>query len=202
MKKRVAAGVRGYSLLELMTVVSISATLAAFAIPAFDAVVKDNRRTGAVNEVLRALLHARLEAAKRGREVIICGVADANGNRVLDPSEKVCTGRDWSAGWMTGVWSDADADGRVDAGEVEVLDANLSARPDAVTVRANGLAATPPVAPSGTAVLKPFSRNCSNGTITVCDARGAGQARAVIMAPNGRARVSTRKADGSPLSCP
>lgn len=202
MKKRVAAARRGYTVIELLTAVSIAATLAALVIPAFDAVVKDNRRASAANELLRVLRYARLEAAKRGQRVIACGVADADHDGSIGPAERACIGRNWSDGWMTAVWRDADGDATVDPVELEVLDVRINGARGAVTVQANGLAAMPPVAPRGTAVLEPFLHRCSNGTITICDARGSAQARAVILSPNGRARVSSRKADGSPLACP
>lgn len=202
MTKRVAAAARGYSVIELMTVLSVTATLAAMAIPTYNGMSKDNRRAAVANELLRTLALARLEAAKRGRTVVACGVVDANGNGQLDEAERACLGRDWTAGWMMGPWTDADADGAVDAGEVEILQVHLNDRRPGVSLRANALAAMPSVAPAGTAVLRPFGKIGSNGTLTLCDTRGPAHARAIVIAPNGRARVSTTKADGSALACP
>ena len=42
----------------------------------------------------------------------------------------------------------------------------------------------------------------SNASFTFCDARGPDQARAIIVAMNGRPRVARTKSDGTPLSCP
>ena len=56
--------------------------------------------------------------------------------------------------------------------------------------------------PAGSATLETFGRHSSNGTITICDGRGSAEARAVIVSPNGRARSSKTRADGTPLICP
>lgn len=183
---------RGWTLIELMTVLAVAGVLAAAAIPGFRSLLLDTRRATQINQIVSAISWARLEAAKRGQAVIVCGMADG-------PSGRRCAGRDWSKGLIGGLWSDANANQTVDEGELEIL--GVWPASERLNIRAGTLTATPPVHPAGTAVLKPFSRNSSNGTITVCDVRGAAQARAVIVFTNGRSRTSSRRADGSALTC-
>jgi len=192
----------GYSLVELMAVVSIAGALSALAIPGFHTLILDNRRTTAVNELMATLLLARAEAIKRGQPVVVCGVRDADGDGILDTAERTCAGRNWSSGWVVGAWSDANGDRVVDPGELEVLRAHFFDSPTVVTVTAGSFAAQPPVAPAGTAVFKPFSSRSANGTITLCDRRGATHARGIIVSGSGRSRVTARRADGLPLACP
>jgi prepilin-type N-terminal cleavage/methylation domain-containing protein len=59
----------GVTLIELVVVVIIIATLAAFAIPNFKSVVRRNRIMGYTSEFVTALQAARSEAIKRGSSV-------------------------------------------------------------------------------------------------------------------------------------
>jgi type IV fimbrial biogenesis protein FimT len=201
--KRSAPGAcSGYTLVELLLAAAIAGVLAGVAVPAFDTLVKDSRRTTVANELLASVLLARAEAAKSGQTVILCGIADTDGDGLLAPAERTCRGRDWSGGWITAIWIDADGDGAVTTGELAVLREFVNRRRGALTVTANAFTATPPIAPAGTAALRPFSRSSTNGTIVVCDARGSAHARGVIIAANGRARVSPTTAGGGALACP
>lgn len=192
----------GYSVIELMTIVSVAATLFAVAVPALDSLALNERRTVLVNELLATLQHARNDAALRGQAVIVCGIVDSNRNGALDPPERRCAGRSWTDGWIVGFWQDANGDNRVDTNELSLLREHLTGASGRFTVNTGNFTATPPVAPAGTAVLKTFSLRSSNGTITICDHRGARQARAIILPPNGHPRISAKRADGTPLICP
>lgn len=196
-----ARALGGWTLIELLAVLAVAATLAAAAIPAFRGLAADARRSARVNELLASLIYARSEAAKRGATVIACGVADADGDGAIGPSERTCLGLDWSGGWLVAAWRD-DGDRRVDPGELELLVARAADPKEGLRVIANGLAASPPVRPLGTAALETFGRHSSNGTITICDRRGSAEARAVVISPTGRARSSKTRADGRPLACP
>ncbi len=204
MKSAAAPGpAGGYTLVELTATLCIAGVLASVAMPSLTTLVLDGRRTAVVNDLLATLLLARSEALKRGgRPLVVCGADDRDGNGMLDPSERRCAGHDWTDGWMLGTWNDADGNATVDAGEFEPL---RVFQPDAsgrLTVTAGNFTASPPVAPAGTMLIKAFGRRTSNGTITVCDPRGPGAARGVIVSSLGRARVSSARADGTPLRCP
>jgi prepilin-type N-terminal cleavage/methylation domain-containing protein len=189
----------GYTLVELLAVLGIAGVLACVAVPALGALSRNERRTAVVNELLVTLLAARSEALKRGgRQIVVCGI--------VDPAQplagQTCAGQDWTRGWALGTWNDLDADARVDPAEFRALRMFQPGTGGGLRVRAGNFMATPPVAPAGTLVVKSFGKRSSNGTITICDDRGPGAARAVIVSSLARARVSSKKADGSPLQCP
>jgi type IV fimbrial biogenesis protein FimT len=191
----------GYSLLELLTTLAIAGTLALVAGPPLQDLVLNGRRTSAVNDLLLTLMLARSETVKRGKALVVCGIADTNGNGQVDPDEQRCAGHDWSAGWLVGTWHDADGDAFVDAGELTPVRV-FNAPAPGLSITAGNFTATPPVGPHGTLLVRQFGWRTSNGTVTVCDRRGASHARAVIVSPIGRARASARRADGTPLRCP
>lgn len=202
MKKRRSAAGRpgGYTLIELMVAASVAGTLAALAVPSFSRLVQDNRRTTVVNELLATVMLARSEAIKRRQGVIVCGIHDANRNGQLDEAERGCAGRDWSDGWIAAPWRDADDNGRVDAAELppQPLKQFVNGH-TGIRIAASAFAAAP--APTGVVILRTFGQASANGTLTVCDARGAAHARAVIVSPSGRSRISGHRADGSALEC-
>ena len=55
----------GFSLLELMVVVTIAAILLGMGIPAFQTVIADQRSTAGINELAQSMHLARSEAIKR-----------------------------------------------------------------------------------------------------------------------------------------
>lgn len=79
----------GFTLLELLIVVSIAAILLGIAIPSFNATIRSNRLTTYANELVTALNIARSEAVKRGQEVVVR-----------------LTGANWENGWQ--VFVDVD----------------------------------------------------------------------------------------------
>jgi type IV fimbrial biogenesis protein FimT len=79
---RAGMAARGFTLVELMTVVAMFALLIAVASPAFNDTVRSNRIDAAVTEVRSALALARSEAVKRASFVAV------------DP----VTGTDWASG--------------------------------------------------------------------------------------------------------
>jgi type IV fimbrial biogenesis protein FimT len=186
----------GYTLVELATVLGIAGVLAAVALPSLDTMAQDTRRADVVNQLVASLKLARSETLKRGgRALVACGIADG-------APEPACTGKDWSAGWMLATWDDRDGDSRAEPGELVPVRVFQTGTLGALTITAGNFTASPPVAPAGTMLIKAFGRRTSNGTITVCDSRGPEAARAVIVSPVGRPRVSAKRADGSALRCP
>jgi len=193
----------GYTLVELLATLCIAGILVSLAMPPFGDLALNERRTAVVNDLLLTLMAARSETAKRrGRPLVACGFVDRDGDGVLDPDEQHCGGYDWSDGWMLGTWHDANADGTVGPSEFEPVRVFQTGASGRLTVTAGNFTASPPVRPAGTMLIKAFGRRTSNGTITICDRRGPAAARAVIVSPLGRARVSSTRADGTPLRCP
>lgn len=192
----------GYTIIELLTVVTIVGVLASIGLPSLGWLAHDLRRSVAVNDLLLAFAGARSEAAKRGQDLVVCAVRDHDGDGSLSPAEQHCAGRDWSWGWMIALWNDADGDGIAATRELVPLRIMQSPSVGAVTVEAGNFANSPSLRPAGSVLIKAFGRRASNGTITFCDKRGSAAARAVIVASTGRSRVSGLRADGMPLRCP
>ncbi|HVC37794.1 MAG TPA: GspH/FimT family pseudopilin [Gammaproteobacteria bacterium] len=79
----------GFSLIELLALISIVAILAAIALPNFSATIKADRDTSQINSVLDGLSLARSEAIKIGNNVTICA---GNNN--------TCAAANWANGWI------------------------------------------------------------------------------------------------------
>lgn len=97
--RAVRARARGYSIIELMTVVLIVAITVTFGLPSFLESLRNNRVTGRTNELVASAALARSEAIKRAANARLCVSSDG----------ATCTGSDWDDGWL--VIADFDRDG-------------------------------------------------------------------------------------------
>lgn len=170
----------GFTLWELLWALALGGVAFGLAVPSFTTFLLDARRTADINALVLAVQIARSEAAKRGRDVVLCKTAD----------QLRCGGNDldFSAGWMVFVNLDDKSPPHRSPTEPLLyvhepeLEGRIASNRAFYEFRVGG-------------------RRSTNGTVIFCDRRGAKAARAVVVSYTGRPRVSERDGDGRPLSC-
>jgi len=90
---------RGFTLLELMTAITVLGILLGLGVPAFNEIVRNNRVAAQANDLVLALNLTRSEATKRGMPVSICAASSAAQTACGDSDQD-----DWKFGWL--VFSD------------------------------------------------------------------------------------------------
>ena len=69
---------RGFTLVEMLVVMAISAILIAAAVPSFQSLIASTRASSASGTLVSNLEYARSEAIRRNQNVTVCRTADAN----------------------------------------------------------------------------------------------------------------------------
>ncbi len=103
-------GSAGFTLTELVIVMSIVAILAAIGVPSFKYVTTSNRIATEINGLLGDMQFARSEAIKEGQSVTVCASASPYTQCTGSPA-----GSAWQNGWI--VFLDANTSETVDPGE-------------------------------------------------------------------------------------
>jgi len=105
--RRGRSRIAGFTLIEVLTVITIAAILMALGIPSFQYVTNANRISGEVNGLLGDMQYARSEAIKEGQTVTVCSSTDPTA------AAPACNGNTtWQNGWI--VFSDVNGNGAVD----------------------------------------------------------------------------------------
>lgn len=171
----------GFSLLELMIVVSITAILAAVAIPSFRTVILDAKRTTTVNDLMASLQLARGEAAKLGQPVVVCP-SNSSGTACINSTS-------WSGGWLMYANTDTTEPPAFESTD-RILQLAAAVSSDIVITSS-----------ASSFVFRPFGSRNTNGNFKFCDPRGSGHAKSIIVNTSGRARLSDVSSSGSALTC-
>jgi type IV fimbrial biogenesis protein FimT len=170
----------GFTLWELLCSLGIAGILFGLGVPSFQDFVLDGKRTADVNALVLAVQIARSEAAKRGRNVILCPTRDRQRCGDFEVGAE--------SGWMAFVNADdlfpphrSNAETLLYVHEPELEGSIVGNRPYFE--------------------FRPPLHRSTNGTVVFCDRRGSRAARAVIVSYTGRPRASSLGADRKPLPC-
>lgn len=170
----------GFTLWELCCTLIVAGVVLGFGVPSFERFALDARLTADVNGFVTAIQLARSEAAKRGRDVILCKSAN------LRDCGRGEIG--YEAGWMVFVNEDGVLP-PVRSDSEPLLFAYFPTVDG--TIRSNRRLYH----------FRPFVVRSTNGTVTFCDRRGESAARAVIVSYTGRPRTSERGPGNRALVC-
>ncbi len=85
---------RGFTLVELMTVIVVLTIMATIAAPGMQALIASQRARGAAQDLMSDLMRARSEAVKRNKDVVLSPVVD------------------WTGGWIVKTAADAELIGQ------------------------------------------------------------------------------------------
>lgn len=91
----------GFTLLELMVTLSISAILLSIAIPSMASLIRDARLSSQTDLLVRTINEARMEAIKQRKDFKICPAVTPNTDTVCSTAAA-----DWPKGWLVITGSD------------------------------------------------------------------------------------------------
>ena len=175
---------RGFTLIELMVGIGLTALLLSMAVPALNLFVANARQTGAINDFVASMHVARSNAVTTNSRVTVC--ASGNGTS--------CQAVAWNEGWI--VFSDLDSDQTLDGNE------NIISQSDGIeglSIESTEFSQFVMYRPNGRVMNASTTGN--SGQFTVCDNRGSDRAKVLIVDLSGRPRLSETRADGSTPDC-
>jgi type IV fimbrial biogenesis protein FimT len=173
---------RGFTLIEFVLVLAIASVLFGIAVPAFSNGMEASRASSARSALLASLTTASNHAAIAGARGVLCPSQDG---LACDDSA------DWSRGWL--VFLDNNGSRELESGErILRVQPALEGR-----VRLRSTIGRTRIVFQGNG-----GNAGSNVTFTLCDGRGAGMARALIISNTGGLRDGVASAANLAATCP
>jgi type IV fimbrial biogenesis protein FimT len=193
---------RGFTMVELMVAIAVSAILLTIAAPDFGQFIRDVRIRTATEDFITAINVARTEALKRGDTVMMCRTGNPNAGLTTlacaanEPNGDANQDRDWTPGWIvyakpgyTGTGGGADYNRATDGDPIMI--GNPS--PTGVAILSDG---------DGNRWLTFFGDGSLNETgapvYAICDDRGTAKGRMITVPLVGRPHASDTVATCSP----
>jgi type IV fimbrial biogenesis protein FimT len=183
-RDRVMQNEKGFSLVEVIVTLGISALMLSMAVPSMGTFLSNSRQTGAINNFVASIRMARSTAIEANTDVTICPSAGGRN----------CESVEWHEGWI--VFKDLDNNQVVDGDDTIVRIYN---RAEGVEIRPSQAEGFLHYRPNGRIVHQQLSG--SAGDFTVCDSRGADFAKVMILDLSGRPLLTTTLTDGSLPGC-
>ncbi len=181
----------GFSLLELIVAISIAAVVLVVGVPSFRTTLDNQRMLSATNEMVMSMNLAQSEAIKRVAYVSIC--------KSTDGATCGAAGANWNDGWI--VFANATLTNLDSVGaDDEIIRVNPALHESLSTSAIGTIDGFIIFRPSGT--IGTAAANLT-GTLTICDERGAANARGLLVDPSGHWQISRdQDHNGSALVCP
>jgi len=174
----------GFSLIELMFAVGLSAMLLGMAAPAMNHLISNSRQTGAMNDLVSSMHKARSAAITTNTRVTMCTSDDGNN----------CKTSAWHEGWI--VFSDRDSDQSLDEDEAIIASSGYS---KGLKIESGEFDQFLMYRPNGRVMATSIDGNL--GEFTFCDSRGSSYAKVLIIDLSGRPRTSQKHANGDSPAC-
>lgn len=170
----------GFTIIELMVTLSITAILLSMGVPAFRDYSLRQRMSASISALHSDLLYGRSQAIYRNTQVVACP-----GN----PSEGCAESTDWTAGWI--VFSDSNTD-RKHQDDEDLLRHTQGL--DHIMIHSSSGRTNFRFYPNGTTPG-------SNGSLSLCGLGGPEHARKLVISNLGRIRRDEAE-NLDPIHCP
>ena len=174
---------RGFTLIELITVVVLMGVFLSIAIPNMSTMIKDNRLTAQANTLLSAMIYGRSEAIKRNVDVVVCASSD----------QKTCaqTFIAWTNGWI--VYYTPSANYSAPGSSTNPVPAPTTTEIIRKYPALGGNNSILGTTVQGMVVFQPnglaLELNPADHWFSVCDSRGINYAKILMLTSTGRAEI-------------